>query len=253
MIQDNTSSPTRAWADWVGSTTAKVMAQIDAAFPGRVIGAQLIHGVSSEGNYPADWSSHMEGFKTPNAFGNYWADHSVGAASDFCRKQTPPPATCTIPTAMQRNRPTRGSTLVTADTADGAAVVDYNRFINVQMAAGISSVGAALKRASGGRAFTTTLYGGLLNAAAYATAGGDSAETEMLQLKGIDGIGNPPMYEPPSRSDDGTMAPQGPWDSPKVHDKLYVVEYDQRTYLDSHQPGNVRWRYFLDLPRCSSR
>ena len=166
MIQDNTSSPTRAWADWVGSTTAKVMAQIDAAFPGRVIGAQLIHGVSSEGNYPADWSSHMEGFKTPNAFGNYWADHSVGAASDFCRKQTPPPATCTIPTAMQRNRPTRGSTLVTADTAAGAAVVAYNRFINVQMAAGIASVGAALKRASGGRAFTTTLYGGILNAAA---------------------------------------------------------------------------------------
>jgi hypothetical protein len=160
VIQDNTSSPTRAWAEWVGNTTAKVMAQIDREFPGRVIGAQLIHGVSSEGNYPADWSSHMEGFKVPNAFYNYWADHSLGTASDFCRQQSPPPTQCVIPSAMERNRPTRGSTLVTADTTTGAAVVDYNRFINVQMASGIASVGAALKRVSGGRAFTTTLYGG---------------------------------------------------------------------------------------------
>ena len=89
----------------------------------------------------------------------------------------------------------------------------------------------ALHRASGGKAFTTTLYGAVFNAASVAPASGGSALTELNTQPGVDGIGNPPTYTSLSRSDSGTMQPQAPWDSPGVHGKVYVVEYDLRTYL----------------------
>jgi hypothetical protein len=71
-------------------------------------------------------------------------------------------AACTVPTAAERNVPNFGDTLITADTAVGAAAVDYNRFINLQMARGIASVAAAIKTMSGGKAFVTTVLGGAM-------------------------------------------------------------------------------------------
>lgn len=46
MIADWTASPTEAWAARLGLATAAAMTQIDAAFPGRVVGAQILHGVT---------------------------------------------------------------------------------------------------------------------------------------------------------------------------------------------------------------
>ena len=57
------------------------------------------------------------------------------------------------------------------------------------------------------------------------------ALTELNQQAGMDGIGNPSVYTVESRSDLGTMQPQAPWDSPGIHNKTYVIEYDLRTYL----------------------
>ena len=82
----------------------------------------------------------------------------------------------------------------------------------------------------------------VLLSTAYETAGGGAAETEFLSMPGFDGIGNPPTYDSDSRSDTGTMQPQAPWDSPLVHGKTYVIEYDLRTYLDA-PPGNTPASY----------
>jgi hypothetical protein len=48
---DWTSSPTRAWAAQLGKLTSKVMQTIDAAFPGKLLGAQILHGITYEGAY----------------------------------------------------------------------------------------------------------------------------------------------------------------------------------------------------------
>ena len=43
---DALASPTKAWAARLGSRVASVMVAIDAMFPGRVVGAQILHGVT---------------------------------------------------------------------------------------------------------------------------------------------------------------------------------------------------------------
>ena len=238
---DWTSSPTRAWAARLGNLTSRVMLTVDAAFPGRLLGVQILHGVTYEGNYPGAWSAaSVEGLPA-GSYDHMWPDYSPDAMADYCSSDRllTGAAACTIPTAAERNRPNLGSTLITADTAVGAAAVDYNRFINLQMARGIAAVGAAIKDTSEGNAFVTTVLGGaMFNGAAYETAGGGAAETEFLGLSGFDGVGNPTVYTADSRSDAGTMQPQAPWDSPIVHGKVYVIEYDLRTYLDA-PPGNT--------------
>ena len=144
---------------------------------------------------------------------------------------TPAPASCVVPTAAQRDSPNLGNTLLTTDRTAGAASVRLNRYMNVAMAEGIAAVGNALHQASEGKAFTCTLYGAAYNGASVAITGGGSALTELNLQPGMDGIGNPSMYTPDSRSAIGTMQPQAPWDSPGVHGKVYVIEYDLRTYM----------------------
>ena len=191
VVADHLASPTRAWAARLGNLTARAMRSLDAAFPGRVLGAQILHGVSYEANYPGAWSAASVEGMPAGIYDHKWPDYSPDAIEDFCRGRS---GGCAAPTAAQRNRPTLGNTLITADTAAGANAVAFNRFINVQMAEGIAAVGSAIKEASGGRAFLTTLYGGsLFNGPSYATAGGSAAQTELLGAAGIDGTGNPPL------------------------------------------------------------
>ena len=48
------------------------------------------------------------------------------------------------------------------------------------------------------------------------------------------------------------MQPQSPWDSPRVRGKIYVIEYDLRTYLDP-PPGNTPASYdFLQTKKETS-
>ena len=153
---------------------------------------------------------------------------------------TPARDSCVVPTAAQRDTPNLGNTLLTTDTAAGAASVRLNRYMNVAMAEGIAAVGTALHQASDGKAFTCTLYGAAYNGASVATTGGGSALTELNSQPGMDGVGNPPMYTPDSRSASGAMQPQAPWDSPGVHGKVYVIEYDLRTYM-TPESGNYNF------------
>jgi hypothetical protein len=240
---DRTASPTKAWAARLGNLTARVMQTLDANFPGKVIGAQILHGVTYEGNYPGAWSAAAVEGKPAGSFDHMWPDYSPDATADYCRSTRSPAGECALPTALKRNTPTLGNTLMAADNVAGASSIAFNRFINIQMSSGIAAVGEAIKNVSAGKAFVTTLYGGsLFNGAAYATAGGSSAMTELLGMRGCDAMGNPMIYSPASRSDIGTMQPQSPWDSPLVRGKLYVIEYDLRTYLNP-PPGNTPASY----------
>jgi len=166
-IADWTASPTEAWAARLGVATAAAMTQIDAAFPGRVIGAQILHGVTYEGNYPAAWSAaEVEGLPA-GTYDHMWPDYSPDTAAAFCNRSggtaagtsaAAAAAACLIPTAADRDNATLGNTLISADTPMGNASIAFNRFINVRMAAGIAAVGDRIKLASGGKAFITTLY-----------------------------------------------------------------------------------------------
>ena len=186
--------------DRLGQRTAAAMAQIDAAFPGRVVGAQILHGVTYEGNYPAAWSAaSVEGLPV-GSYDNMYPDYSPDTAAAFCSSSGSgsggAAAACIVPTAADRDNATHGNTLISADTPVGNASAAFNRYINIRMAAGIAAVGDSLKLLSGGKAFVTTLYGALYNGGSISIASGDAAETELLQMTGVDGIGNPPMYTP---------------------------------------------------------
>ena len=187
----------------LGQRTAAAMAQIDAAFPGRVVGAQILHGVTYEGNYPAAWSAaSVEGLPV-GSYDNMYPDYSPDTAAAFCGSSGSgsgpggaAAASCIVPTAADRDNATHGNTLISADTPVGNASTAFNRYINVRMAAGIAAVGDSLKLLSSGKAFVTTLYGAIYNGASVSVASGGSAETELLQMTGVDGIGNPPLYTP---------------------------------------------------------
>jgi hypothetical protein len=233
-LSDWTNSPTAAWARAAGALAAAAMAALDAVFPGRIIGAQLTHGVSLEWNLPSIFNSPK--------YANMWPDYSAGTMAEFrggCTGRA-----CAPPSARQRDTPTVGNTLVTADTAAGAAAVRYSHFINHQMAAAISTVCAAIKRASGGNAWCFAFYGADFNSAVFLQESGQGDESGLLQVTAVDGIANPTKYSAASRADWGGMIPQGPWDSPRVHAMTYVIEYDMRSWL---APNRTLYRYVDSL------
>jgi len=134
-----------------------------------------------------------------------YPDYSPDTAAAFCSssgsgsgsgRAAAASGSCIVPTAADRDNATHGNTLISADTPVGNASAAFNRYINIRMAAGIAAVGDSLKLLSGGKAFVTTLYGALYNGGSVSIASGDAAETELLQMTGVDGIGNPPMYTP---------------------------------------------------------
>jgi hypothetical protein len=90
--------------------------------------------------------------------------------------------------------------------------------------------------------------GALFNGATILPTSGLAAETELLAGSGMDGVGNPPTYVVGSRSAAGTMQPQGPWDSPALHGKVYVIEYDLRTWLCTPTAG---YNFITTAARCS--
>ena len=101
-----------------------------------------------EGNFPESWSAaSVEGLPA-GTYDYMWPDYSPDAIEEFCRRgrggAAAGAAPCTVPTAAQRDTPTLGNTLLTADTPTGAASIKLNRYMNVAMAEGIAAVGDVL-------------------------------------------------------------------------------------------------------------
>ena len=70
-----------------------------------------------------------------------------------------------MPSAEQRNTPNAGNYFITADTATGAAAVDYANFTARLVARTIATLCAAAKEVSGGSLFTFAFYGYVLSSA----------------------------------------------------------------------------------------
>ena len=76
------------------------MAALDEAFPGRVIGAQVLHGVTFEGNYP--WPMIDPAFERN---GSWWPDYSPDAVAEFCGGAIGGGAPCAVPSAAECRGP----------------------------------------------------------------------------------------------------------------------------------------------------
>ena len=137
------NSWTSSWISRTSTALESMLSQIDSTFQGRVFGVWLTAGVSGEWNYGT------------NADYTYFPDYNPALVREFCAV-----AGCAdAPNISSRDAANLGDRFITSDTADGAAVVAWNRFLNGRVTTAISALCNATKHVSGGKAWCGAFHG----------------------------------------------------------------------------------------------
>lgn len=231
------SSLTAEWAQVSAPRIGDFLQLLDRAYPTKIAGVHLTQLVAGENTY--NWQ--------PGDFG--WPDYSDGMVQDFCKAL---PGQCTAghaPTPWERNAPVNGSNIFV-----GNASAAYNLFLSRQVQRGISTNAAAAKRAMEGKGFVMAFYGYLNELGDRRVAGGgDLALHALLSDPNLDAVASPEKYAVMYRGTVGQVTGRpkeeglgggpggpsmsmGPFDAPRVHRKLWIVEDDTRTSFV--QPGD---------------
>ncbi len=223
------SSPTRLWADGAARNLSTALAALDKAHPGRIAGVQLV-GVSGEWMMPA-MAAH-----TDPASG-FVGDYTPQMQKEFCaaERRNDPHASmkCVLPSAIERNAPTLGNTMMQWNSSDDSAARAFrmNRFLSDSTASAISITSAAVKNTSAGAALTVAFYGYLFSLSdTRLTGSGHLSLGSVLNDKNLDMIASPWQYRDSARQRGGAMTVHGPIDSVNNHNqKIWAIEDD--TYL----------------------
>lgn len=241
---------------------AATLQEIDAAFPSRVVGLWLDSGTSGEWNYPASATYDFFSDYNPTLMKEF-CDYSKGEGGDEDANNdagsTAADAssihTCMVPTILTRGgvdtstpaptprefeaRAVVGG-FITADTTSGAAVVKYNRFLNSRVTTAIAALSAAAKEVSKNNIWVGAFSGELYNAANVEPFSGGMGLSATLKIPTLDGIGSPWLYFNASQDPSwGASLPQGPWDSPRLYGKIWIIEDDQRTSFGNFKNKNI--------------
>jgi hypothetical protein len=260
------ASPTAAWAKAAGGQLRRMLVAADNAIPGAVAGVQLA-GLST-----GEWELPHDDFVATNGTFRWFPGYSKTLAKEWCERQGEA-AGCHVPSAAERNAPTVGNSFVTAssgagsssgsgnasgvDLDVGARAVAFARFSAMTVARTLSTLCDAAKNASGGRIFTFAFYGYIINSATNIQFAGHAAAEFLLSQPSIDGISSPTLYAPSSRSPVGAVITHGPWNTPAIHDKTWVVEADLRTVLaaetDLRMYGNSSLSFLNSTLQCADR
>ena len=239
---------------------AATLQEVDATFPGRVAGLWLDSGSSGEWNYPASASY------------DFFSDYNPTLMKEFCDYSKNEGAddtggACDVPTILNRDgvgtsAPTSAAAaaafppqpplprrqeervgvggFITTETPSGAAVVKYNRFLNGRVTAAIAALSAAAKEVSNNSVWVGAFNGELYNAANVESFDGNLGLSSTLKIPTLDGIGSPWMYFNASQDPMwGASLPQGPWDSPRLYGKLWIIEDDQRTLFGNYANKHI--------------
>ena len=225
------ASPTAAWAKAAGVQLRRLLLAADSAIPGAVAGVQLA-GLST-----GEWELPHDDFVATNGTFRWFPGYSQSLAKEWCARRSEA-AGCHVPTAAERNAPTVGNSFVTASNSSnsssssgGARAIAFARFSAMTVARTLATLCDAAKDASGGRIFTFAFYGYIINSATNIQFAGHAAAEFLLSQPSVDGISSPTLYAPSARSPVGAVITHGPWNTPAMHNKIWVVEADLRTVL----------------------
>ena len=239
----NVNSWTNEWMDAAESTLSSFLLENDLAFPGKIFGVWLCSGQSGEWNYAI----------TANY--KYFPDYNKQFQHEFCVDQdnkqkalkradtsgqtssraASQQAACTAPSVMDRDNATLGNLYLTTDHGQQRQAIAFNTYMNERTVEAIRRLSMAAKHVSGGALWVGTFGGYLYNSANCAPYSGELLVQELLEISTIDGIGTPSLYFNASQDAYwGAQNPQGPWDTARLHGKMWVLENDQRTFFSDN-------------------
>jgi hypothetical protein len=254
------------WLEVQVNQVNSILQQMDALYPGRVIGVNVgyqlagewffrptefnaatgqVAGVGADGVFPWTGDSGTQ----PGRLHYYLSDYSTSFQTNFCNWGLLPASLktgCRAATVVERNNATPGQPLPALGTSRGVFLDPadpgslraawYNRSVSQQNVDAIIRILTQAKQTSGNRILTSAFYG-YLNDMNYALPiSGHTALSALLASSAIDIVAGPYSYDI-SRALDNAFLPQGIPDSPRVNNKLWFDEDDTRTHLASPSPG----------------
>ena len=214
-------------ADWIAATARKLeamLAAMDKLHPGKIAAVRLGHMAGEEWVLP-----HPD---LPGPIGA--ADYSETTRKGFCGNVS----SCALPSFAERSSPNFGN----AFRAGNSPSMHFERYLARAVADAIIGLARAAKRVSGGNLAVWTYYGYVLAFAEYGLLGRSghaSALRRVLQEPAVDGLSDAYMYSRACRDVRGTVLPDTVVDSLRVAGKVFILEDDTRTSLNTiaHQRG----------------
>jgi hypothetical protein len=219
---DDCASPTAAWATAAASQLKKLLCAADAAIPHKIAGVQFV-GLST-----GEWELPHDDFVYTNGTFDYFPAYGQQMRREWCESRGEP-AGCHVPTAAERDLPDIGNSFLT--TANGSSAVEFANFTAMKVASTVATLCEAAKEVSGGKLFTSAFYGYIINSAVNIQFAGHAAAQFLLNHESIDAIDSPILYSAAGRSPTGAVLTHGPWNTPALQDKMWIVESDLRTVL----------------------
>jgi hypothetical protein len=215
-----TNSLSLEWEKSAAMRMTTMLEYLDRLYPRRIAGVFPCFLHTSEWFLPG-----------PNDIGfggkSHISDYSNTTERRFCSETAPGNGSCRLPLPSQRNHPVLGTAF--ADVAS----TKLNLWLSDTVVHAIETLAETAKRLSGGKLAVVVFYGYLLALAdTRLTGSGHLALHRLLRSPHVDGVASPYLYSPLVRNSSlGPLVVHGPWDSPALHDKIWVVEDDSRTSL----------------------
>lgn len=233
---DDCASPTGAWATAAAGQLKKLLRAADAAIPKKVAGVQFV-GLST-----GEWELPHDDFVYTNGTFDYFPAYGQQMRKEWCASRGEP-AGCHVPTAAVRDAPDAGNSFLT--TVNGSNAVAFANFTAQTVASTVATLCEAAKDVSDGKLFTSAFFGYIINSAVNIQFAGHAALKFLLNHEAIDAIDSPILYSAASRSPTGAVLTHGPWNTPSMQDKMWIVESDLRTVL-ANDAGEQVYRFDTD-------
>jgi hypothetical protein len=230
---DDCASPTAAWATAAATQLKKLLRAADAAIPQKIAGVQFV-GLST-----GEWELPHDDFVYTNGTFDYFPAYGQQMRQEWCESRGEP-AGCHTPTAAERDAPDVGTSFLT--TANGSSAVEFANFTAMKVASTVATLCEAAKGVSDGKLFTSAFYGYIINSAVNIQFAGHAAAQFLLNHDAIDAFDSPILYSAAGRSPTGAVLTHGPWNTPSLQDKMWIVESDLRTVL-ADSPGEQVYRF----------
>jgi hypothetical protein len=210
------NSLTEEWERVAATKLATMLRYLDREYPNRIGGIRPMYLHTSEWFYPGPGDAG-------SGYSSKLGDYSAAMRARWTSETGEP----TMPTTRQRMTPGLGNQFGDAQSTR------LNLWLSQKVVSAILALAKAAKAVSGGKLLTLTYYGYHLGLSGGRMAGsGHLALQTLMQSPHIDVISSPYNYEALVRNASlGAYSSQASWDTPALHDKMFVSQDDTRTAL----------------------